>query len=203
MRGKSEFERILEQVRWVQGNMNLVRWNPNRYEELFGHRSIGKALESKQVSYMNPCFDLTAALALRLKETGFKRTTMVVQEIVGKHTKKPVFHFALEVPLDGKLVTIAFKTGKTALVYEGSFSVEKSTNPSEKSLGIRRFSTRPLKASSTLLSFFGVKNWLEIGEKFKYCDVHAMRAALLAMKRADNPALFERVRKMKPRIRRM
>ncbi|MDD5162783.1 MAG: hypothetical protein PHD95_01095 [Candidatus ainarchaeum sp.] len=127
---------------------------------------------------------------------------MVVQELIQEHTGQPSLHFALEVRVGNAVYTVDFETGKTAIVYKGSFSPKKSGRP-ERNLAVTKVSTEKLGMNSTMLGFLGAKNWQEIGKRFKYCNTNTMRAAMLAMRKADSPTLFEKVRKSRPQIRRM
>lgn len=68
---QKELERLLGQVRWIQKNVQFVRRNPKDYARLFGHKKLGTVVRTRQVGYMNSCFDLTAMLALRLKKQVF------------------------------------------------------------------------------------------------------------------------------------
>ena len=193
--------KVLGIVRHIQDSIKLVRWNPRDYHRKFGKRTIGEVMESRETNYMNPCPDQLAATVLLLKEAGL-RPKLVVQELIGEYTGRPTFHLAAEVPIDGGVHTIDFKMARTVLVYRGRYSVRKS-NPEHKNLGVRRFSTRRLDRSTTMLGLLGISSYKELGTRFKHMNRSHLRAIFGAMKRADSPQLLREVRRRRPEIRRL
>ncbi len=187
-----EIEKALDLVKWVQENIRLARWKPELHRKRFVERTAGEVLRRRTANYMNPCLDLTTALAIQLKENGFK-PTFVVQELISEHTQKPAFHFALEVQADKKKYTLDFKTGKTAIVYKGQYNPKKS-NPQIKNLVLKRFSTEKLERSTTPFQFFGIKRTSEMSRVFSHNTHESLQAAFKAMKRDDNSKLFRQVK---------
>jgi len=196
----AELERALSEVRWVQENIVLVRFRPMENERLFGRRTIARIIEQGKVNYMSPCLELTSVLGARLKEAGFK-PVLVVQELISHHTGKPLMHFALEVMAGRKQYVLDFKAGKDAVVYAGKYSPEKSSTGKE-SLSVKRMRSGFSRESSPL-GVLGIRNWAEVGRKFRHVKFEHVRGAAERMRIDDSSKIFESVRKIRPSIRRL
>jgi len=179
---------VQEQIKWIQNNIELTRWNPKDYSK-FGTRPIGQILESGHTNYMNSCMELTSALAYKLKEAGFE-ITLVVQEHVGGHTRKPTLHFAIELKADGKIYAVEFRTNKNAIIHSGKFDPKKA-RPELEHLQLTRCKIGRLTQLTTPLQMIGVPNWEKIGSKFKHVTFKHLRASERAMTHADSPKLCD------------
>ncbi|MBI4044181.1 MAG: hypothetical protein HY392_00560 [Candidatus Diapherotrites archaeon] len=196
---EATFDAVLGQIKWVQREMHFARWAPRDYSRLFGRRPVGRIIKSHAVNYMNSCLDLTMVLIFQLRGLGLD-PRLVVEELIGSHTGKPALHFAAEVKLGKEWHTIHFKLGKNALVYTGQFSPAKST-PTNRHLSLQRFSTRNLGSSTTFFQLLGISGWKQIGEKSRHVRYPHIQASAKAMKKADSADLFNRIKKMRPKIR--
>ena len=166
MPNKTEQEKALQIVKWVQDNIKLAQIDFNTYTARFNTRTTNDVLSQKTVSYLASCLELTAATIHLLRNKGLD-PVMIAHEIENKHTKKPTLHFALEVVLDGKLNTIEFKTGKNVSIYAGAYSPSKSM-PKSKSLAVTRFPANQCDPKRPIINIFGVNSHHEFGQTFKH-----------------------------------
>ena len=123
--------------------------------------------------------------------------------MIGRHTNQPVFHFALEVPVQRKTIVVDFKTGKDVVTYSGKYNPKKSA-PGQTSLALHRFSTKNMTERITGFQFIGIRNLREIGKKFSRIKLRHVYASFESMRRADHdPSILQRMQTHQPKIRRI
>ncbi len=191
--------KIYREIRWVQKNVRLVRWDPKDYYRKFLTRSVREIIESKETNYMSPCLDLTIVLANRLKRIGIE-PQFVIQEITNPYTQHPGFHFAIEITVQGKTHTIDFKTGKEAYFYPHPYDRSKS-NPHIAELHLIREKINWENIDATpaeLLGVTGRRKW----RRFKFVRKKHISSSLKRMKADDSEPLFQRVRMLPKKIKR-
>lgn len=110
----SDYRTALSTIQWVQQNIELVQWDPFEFEKLFGARSAKDILASKKTSYMAPCLDLTLVLIHLLKKQGYD-PKLIVEERVSSRTNQPTLHFAAEIPMNKKILTVDFTEGSRVI----------------------------------------------------------------------------------------
>ena len=192
---------VLSLARWLQQNIQLVRWDSNEYEKLFGARSAKDVLTSKKTSYMAACLDLTLAYTHLLREKGYD-PTFVVEEHVSSRSKQPTLHFAAEIPLGKKIVTVDFTVGSHIIYYEGKYDPSKSSR-GKRSLQLHRFSTQKLGYDTSLNRFLKLKGTRTFYRRFPHVTPHAAKAIFETMGKMDSPQLFERIKKKSTTRRRI
>ncbi|MBN2127788.1 MAG: hypothetical protein JW703_05400 [Candidatus Diapherotrites archaeon] len=195
---ENELQKALQIVQKIQKEINLVRWTPEQYHKFYGKRTINEILESKEVNYMNPCADLTFATTILLNEAGFK-TKIIADELIAKHTKKPMLHFAIEIQIKGNPHTIEFQASKKVLVYKGKYSHEVSM-PKLTHLKVHEFDSTKLKRTDSILTFTGIKTMGKLKDVFSSFRAKHLKASFEAMQKSDNIKLFNAVTRKKPKI---
>jgi len=182
---------ILSTAKWVQQNIQLVRWNSEEYEPLFGARSAKDVLTSRKTSYMAGCLDLTLAYIHLLKKKGYNPRLVVEEHVSGK-SKQPTLHFATEIPLGQKMLTVDFTVGSHIIYYDGMYDPAKSTR-GKRSLGLHRFSTKKLGYETTLNGLLHLQGTCTFYRRFPHVTPQAAKAIFRAMTKLDSPKLFERI----------
>jgi hypothetical protein len=170
---RKEIEEILEtEIKKIQTEFELVRVPKDDIKRFFLGRPVGEILKSKKINYMGSCLDLTSVLIQRLLEQGIN-STLIVHELISEHTRKPVFHFALELHVPDGNITIDFKTGKVALWYNGQYNARRSI-PHLISLKINRFEINSLDTAKSLLQNVGIEKPAAYERLFmhvRYCNL--------------------------------
>lgn len=184
-----EYRELLAAARWVMENVQLVRVDADEHRRIFGNRSAQDILATKKVSYMNACPDFTFAFIHLVKEKGFA-PQLVVEEIVSTKTKLPTLHFAAEIPIGKKILTVDFTESRKVIYYEGEYYPQKSS-PTKTSLGIHRYPTTKLGHTTTLNQFLGIKGITTLYKRFPHVTPTAARAVFDAMKKIDSPRLYQ------------
>lgn len=124
-------QRVRQCILWTWDKLKKVHWEPQRVQEQLGKQTPAELIAAGEVFYMNPCASQTIVCLEALKANVFSPTVVVdLLKVNGN-----VFpHFALELPIKGKLVHINFRTLHTILE---SGPYVHSTIPNSES--IRRF----------------------------------------------------------------
>ncbi len=199
---RADYQKILSSARWIQQNIRLIRWNAREFEQLFGARSARDVLMSGETNYLNACLDQTMAFIQLVKKKGYN-PHLVVDENVSRHTQEPTLHFAIEIPLKEKTLTVDFESSTKLVYYDGKYDPTKATHP-RKSLQIQRFPTRGLHYRTTLNQFLGVEGTRTLYKRFPYVSPGAAHAVFKRMGERDTAARFQTAitaRKTRRRIR--
>ncbi len=191
---------ILFTARWLQKNIQLVRVDGHEYEKKFGTRTPAEILESRQVSYMNACPDMTMAFILLLKRKGY-RPTMVIEQREGQRTGSPTLHLATEINLNGKTITVDFADSRRIIHYTGRYQPKKSHT--QRSYRVHRYSSKRIGPNTTLNQIIRVRNTSQLYKRFSHVTPAAAKAVFEAMRRDDSPRLFNMVTRRKRVMKRV
>ena len=190
MPDSEQMQKVLDVIKWVQGNLELERFNPKTYSRIYGRRSVAQIIKSGKVPYIYSCPDIAMTLTALLKEAGFN-PTFVAHEYIVRNTTHPLAHFALEIKVNGRLHTINPDGISKIQIYRGRYDPAKS-KPGRKNLAVSRVSTEKLNRGTNLLGLFGIKNYKDLNKRFKHFKYAQMRHTLSYLRKADGPKLFER-----------
>ncbi len=197
---RKEIATVVKEIRWVQRNIHLERWTPDDFHRKYWRRTPEQVVQSGETNFLGPCMDLTIVMLDRLKKKGYN-PELLVQELINEHSLQPSLHFAIEVPINGKIHTIDFYAQKRAVFYEGNFNPRR-THTTPFHLNVQRFPSDGFTSHTTPYKFLKVSTRREANRLFTHVKPIHLRALYRYMESANTPANFGRIRSIPSTIRR-